>query len=203
MRGRRGLGIAVACGLSLTACAKPSPAPPPPPPPVAAATLQAGPNSLTASSAVSATATVQSVNRKTRMVTLRGSDGQLIRFRVGDDVTNLPHVRKGDQVNVTYYESVGLRLRKPGDAATGVTVAEDAERARPGDLPAGAVAEVVTVTSKVVGIDRRKQTATLELPNHEKLTLKVQDPSRLERVKVGDLVEATYREAIAVAVEKP
>jgi hypothetical protein len=35
------------------------------------------------------------------------------------------------------------------------------------------------------------------------MTVKVEDPRRLEGVKVGDLVEATYREAIAVAVERP
>src|SRR5262249_6498898 len=180
-----------------------APTGPAPRPPIRAASASQRKGTLTASDVVSATATVEAIDQKSRMITLRRADGQRLRFRVSDQVKNLPQVKKGDQVNVTYYESVGLRLRKPGDAATGVTVAEDAERARPGDLPAGAVAEVVTVTSKVVGIDRRKQTATLELPNHEKLTLKVQDPSRLERVKVGDLVEATYREAIAVAVEKP
>ena len=106
-------------------------------------------------------------------------------------------------MNVSYYESVMLQLRKPGDAAPGVTVAEEAERAKPGELPAGAVAEVVTVTAKVVGVDRSAHTATLELPNTEKLTVKVNDPARLKHVQIGDLVEATYREAIAVAVERP
>lgn len=204
MRGRRGLGIAVACGLSLTACAKQSPpAAPPPPPPVAAATLRQGPNSLTASSAVSATATVKSINRQTGMVTLQRSDGQLIRFRVGDDVTNLPQVRKGDLVNVTYYESVALHLRKPGHGHVGVTVDEDAARAQPGELPAGAVGREVKVTSKVVKVDRRNRSVTLELPSGERITFAVEDPSQLRRIKVGDLVKATYREAIAVAVNKP
>ena len=73
MRGRRGL-IVMACGLSLTACAKRTPPPAPPPPPVAMATLREGPNSLRASNAVSATATVQAINRQTRVVTLRRSE---------------------------------------------------------------------------------------------------------------------------------
>ena len=99
---------------------------------------------------------------------------------------NLPQVKKGDEVNVSYYESVALQLRKPGEATPGVTVAEEAERAKPGELPAGAVAEVATVTAKVVTVDRRKHTATLELPNQETVTVKVNDPARLDRVKVGD-----------------
>jgi Cu/Ag efflux protein CusF len=203
MRGRRGLGIVVACGLSLTACAKRSPPPAPPPPPVAMATLSGGPNSLSSSNTISATATVQSIDRRTRMVTLRRSDGELIRFNVGDDVRNLPQVRKGDLVNVTYYESVALHLRKPGHGHMGVTVDEDAAHAQPGELPAGAVGREVKVTSKVVKVDRRNRSVTLELPGGEHITFAVEDASQLRRIKVGDLVKATYREAIAVAVNKP
>ena len=201
MRGRRGLGIVVACGLSLTACAKQSP--PPAQPPVAVTTLSGGPNSLSSSNVTSATATVQSINRHTRMVTLRRSDGELIRFNVGDDVKNLPQVRKGDLVNVTYYESVALHLRKPGRGHMGVTVDEDAAQAQPGQLPAGAVGREVKVTSKVVKVDRRNRSVTLELPSGEHITFAVEDASQLRRLRVGDLVQATYREAIAVAVNKP
>jgi Cu/Ag efflux protein CusF len=152
---------------------------------------------------VTASAVVEAIDQKSRMVTLKDHNGQRLRFKVSDDVKNLQQVKKGDQVNVSYYESVMLQLRKPGDATPGVTVAEEAERAKPGELPAGAVAEVVTVTAKVVEVDRRGHRATLELPNTEKLTVKVNDPARLQRVRSGDLVEATYREAIAVAVERP
>jgi Cu/Ag efflux protein CusF len=167
------------------------------------ATLREGPNSLSASNTVSATATVEAINRKTRTVTLRRSDGELIRFHVGDDVRNLPQVRKGDLVNVTYYESVALHLRKPGRGHMGVTVDEDAARAQPGELPAGAVGREVRVTSKVVQVSRRDRTATLELPSRERITFAIEDPSQLSRLKVGDLVQATYREAIAVTVNKP
>ena len=174
-----------------------------PAPPVAVATLREGPNSLGSSNTVSATATVQSINRQTRMVTLRRSDGELIRFNVGDDVKNLPQVRKGDLVNVTYYESVALHLRKPGRGHMGVTVDEDAARAQPGELPAGAVGREMKVTSKVVQVNRRNRSVTLELPGGQHITFAVEDPSQLRRLKVGDLVQATYREAIAVAVNKP
>src|SRR5262245_37967708 len=199
MSGRHAVGIAVACGLSLAACAKPKP----PPPPVAVASVKEGKNSIKSTNVVTATATVLAINHRTRMVTLLRSDGERVRFRVGDEVRNLSQVRKGDQVNVTYYESIALHLRKPGTGRVGVTVDEDAARAQPGELPAGAVAREVTVTSKVVGIDRQNQSATLQLPDRERMTFPVQDPSRLDRVRVGDLVQLTYREAIAIAVAKP
>jgi hypothetical protein len=200
MTGRRAVGILVACGVSLSACAKHRV--PPPPPPVAVTSFQEGKNSLTGSNVITATATVQSINHRTRMVTLRRSDGERIRFHVGDEVRNLSQVRRGDQVNITYYQSVALRLRKPGSAKRGVTVDTGAARAEPGELPAGAVAREVTVTSKVVAVDRRSREVTLKLPSDERLTFSVDDPDRLARIRVGDLVQATYREAIAVAVDK-
>jgi hypothetical protein len=33
--------------------------------------------------------------------------------------------------------------------------------------------------------------------------LNVENPANLEGVDVGDMVEATYREALAISVEKP
>jgi len=199
MSGRQAAGILIACALSLAACAKPKP----PPPPVAVTSIEQGKNSITSTNVVTATATVLAIDHQTRMVTLLKSNGERVHFRVSDEVRNLPQVKKGDQVNVTYYESIALHLRKRGRGRMGVTVDEDAARAEPGQLPAGAVAQETTVTSKVVGIDRRNQTATLLLPSKERITFPVQDPSRLDRVKVGDLVKLTYREALAIAVERP
>lgn len=200
MTGRRAVGILVACGVSLAACAKHRV--PTPPPPVAVQSVQEGKNSITGTNVITATATVQSINHRTRMVTLRRSDGERVRFHVGDEVQNLSQVRRGDQVNIAYYQSVALRLRKPGSAKTGVTVDTGAARAEPGELPAGAVARELTVTSKVVAVDRRSGAVTLKLPSEERMTFTVEDPDRLARIRVGDLVQATYREAIAVAVDK-
>lgn len=200
MSGLRTAGIVIACGMIVLGCAKKVPLPPPP---VAVTSLTEGQKGgITATNVVTASATVKSINHRTRMVTLLRSDGQRVRFRVSDEVQNLSQVKRGDLVNVTYYESVALRLRRPGEATPGVEVAADADRAKLGDLPAGAVAQVVTVTSKVVAVDRANQTATVQLPSGERLTVNVTDPKRLARVKVGDLVQATYRQAIAVAVDK-
>src|SRR5215831_19248490 len=106
MSGRRAAGILVACGLSLAACAKPKP----PPPPVAVTSIEQGKNSITTTNVVTATATVLAIDHQTRMVTLLKSNGEHVRFRVSDEVRNLRQVKRGDQVNVTYYESIALHL---------------------------------------------------------------------------------------------
>ena len=156
-----------------------------------------------ASQTVTTTAIVQDVDQKTRVVTLRTADNEIVHFQVGDEARNLPQVRKGDHVTVTYYESLAIKLREAEGEKPGMTVAESMERAPLGAKPGGMVVRETTLTAKVTAVDRKKQTVTLEGPQGGKVTLKVEDPANLELAKVGKLVVATYREAVSIAVQKP
>ncbi len=170
---------------------------PPPPPPAAL------PSGTVGSNLVSATATVKAIDQKTRMVTLKRADGSLIKFRAGDEVRNLPQVKVGDEVTVTYYESLAFEVKKPGDAAPGASVAEAAERAKVGEKPGATGARVTTVTTTIAGIDKSAGTVTLKTPDGELTTIKVRNPDNLNRVAVGDLVQITYTEALGISVETP
>ena len=152
---------------------------------------------------VSATATVKALDLKTRMVTLQRSDGSLIKFRAGDEVRNLPQVKVGDEVTVSYYESLAYEVKKPGEAEPGAAIVETAGRAEPGERPAAAGARAVTLTATIAAIDKKAMTVTLRGPDGEETTVKARDPHKLDRVAVGDLVEITYTEGIAVSVETP
>ena len=63
------------------------------------------------------------------------------------------------------------------------------------------MAQQLTVTSTIEAIDTRAGTVTLKSADGETITTKVRDPEKLKLVGVGDLVELTYTEAIAVSVE--
>jgi Cu/Ag efflux protein CusF len=67
--------------------------------------------------------------------------------------------------------------------------------------PAVGEARVVKVKGTVVAVDKVNRTITLKGPKRT-LTLDVQDPSKLEVVKVGDPVVAAYVEAVAIEVKK-
>lgn len=154
-----------------------------------------------AENTVNVSATVEAVDVKNRVVTLKGPDGKLVKVHVDDRVKNLPQVKKGDQVVATYYESLAYEVKKPGQAEPGVAVASDVATAGPGEKPAGVGAQAVQVTATIDAIDTKANTVTLKGPDGELTTIKVRDPSRLQKVKVGDLVEITYTEALAIAVE--
>jgi Cu/Ag efflux protein CusF len=152
---------------------------------------------------VSTTATVKAVDQKTRHVTLQRADGELVKFRADDSVRNLPQVKVGDEVTVSYYESLAYEVRKSGEVSPGATVAEAAGRAEPGEKPGAAGVRAVTVTATIAAIDKKAMTVTLKDADGELTTVKARDPQKLDRVAVGDIVDITYTEAVAVKVEAP
>lgn len=200
MQRRWNLAFGLVCAVGLAACASrkasaPAAVPPPSPTPVVSGVVE--------ETTATATATVQKVDLKKRVVTLKGADGKTFAITVDETVKNLPQVKKGDLVTVVYFESIAYDVRRPGDAEPGVAVASEITRARPGEKPGGAVAEVLRVTATITAIDKQAPSVTLQVPGGVARTIKIKDPSRLEKVKVGDLVELTYSEALAISVERP
>jgi len=197
--GKVGLLIAgTLCIAGALGCAKSREAAPAP---SVAVTQSSGPGE--ASQAITATATVEDVDVKNRLVTLRTADSELSQIKVGEEVRNLPQIRKGDIVTATFYESIALSLRETPGGKPSVSVSEGMERAPLGSMPSGTAVRTTTLTAKVIAVDKKKQTVSLEGPQGGQVTLKVQDPSRLEGVDKGDLVEAVYREALVISVDKP
>lgn len=191
-------GIIISVGLA--ACSARDKAPPP-----AAAAPGAAPTPVVSGTvgekAVQVTATVEAVDLKTRQVKLKGPEGNVFTVHADERVKNLPQVKKGDSVVATYYESLAYEVHKPGQAEPGVAVAEDVATAKPGEKPAAVGARAVQVTATIAAIDKSQGTVTLKSPDGELTTIKARNPANLDKVQVGDLVEITYTEALAIAVE--
>ena len=148
------------------------------------------------------TAPVQAVDQEKRTVTLKGAGGKLITFKAGEEVKNFAQIKVGDLVVVQYYESIAIQVKKPGEAKPGVTGVEVTARAKPGEKPAGMVAEQVTVTATVEAIAADKKSVALKGPEGNSVPVKVKNPKYLENVKVGDEVVVTYTEALVINVVK-
>ncbi|MCW5890193.1 MAG: hypothetical protein KIT14_06535 [bacterium] len=149
------------------------------------------------------TAEVVAIDQAKRTVTLRGPEGNEATLKVGDEVKNLAQVRKGDQVTAAYYESLAVSVKKPGEVKPGIVATDDIQTAPPGQKPGGAGATTLTIVAKVKKVDKERQTLTLQGGDGSTTTVDVQDPANLEKVKAGDLLEITYTEAVAIAVDKP
>lgn len=151
---------------------------------------------------VTATATVEAIDLQKRVVTLKGQKGNVFDVTVGEQARNLPQVKVGDLVEVKYYESIALRLVKPGEGVAGVQETETLARAKKGAKPGGIAARQATLTATITAIDKEKHMVTLKGPQGKSVTVKAENPKNLAKVKVGDEVEITYTEALAISVEE-
>lgn len=146
---------------------------------------------------ITATATVQAVDLEKRQVTLKDSKGKLHVIAVGEEVRNLPQVKVGDRVTLTYYEALAVRLQK--NMTGGITEKRatiSAGRAELGQRPAGVVRENV----EIVAINKKARKVTLRGPQ-QAITLKVPADIDISKLKVGDQVTAEYVQELAIVVE--
>jgi hypothetical protein len=152
------------------------------------------------------TATVEDVDMATRLVTLKGSEGGMVTVQAGDEVRNLGQVKKGDQVNISYYESMAVDVMAPGAAAPRDDVTTAAVRAEAGAKPAGAVGRQERKTVKILSVDPYKKAISFrgEDGRYREVSMDAPHLERyLKELKDGDTVEMIYTEALAVAITAP
>jgi hypothetical protein len=153
-----------------------------------------------ASQSTKVTATVTALDQKNRVITLKTPDGLDYTFVVDPAVKNLPQVNVGDTVSATYTEALAYEVKKGGSASATETIAGGT--AEPGKKPAGAIGRQVTLTVSIAAIDPAVPSVTFKGPQGNTRTIKVRDPKKLEGVSVGDTVQITYTEALALKIEK-
>ena len=151
------------------------------------------------------TGTVEAIDLDTRMVTIVGPQGTAIVLQAGEQVRNLAQVKAGDKVTLEYYEGVVADLRSGAAARQGgqVMVTEAMERAAMGDRPAAALGNAVRATVEIQFVDTLRNVVHFKGPLGKTRIVKVMKPefqAMLKNVKVGDLVDLTFFEALAVAV---
>jgi hypothetical protein len=183
------IGFAVVAALTFPAAAQ-----------TGGAVVTKAPGSVGVAETVKLTATITAIDKATRAVTLKGPQGKEVSLIAGDQVKNFDQLKVGDQVNIQYIEALTLELKKGSTAPVARTEQAAVAGAKPGESPAGAGGRQVKITAEVVALDANTQVVTLRGPQRT-VDLKVKDPAQFKLIAKGDRVEATYTEAMAVAVE--
>jgi hypothetical protein len=166
-----------------------------------AAVAASAPGTATVSATVKVTGTVEAIDAATRQVTIKGPQGKSNVVTAGPDVRNFDQIKVGDQVVLQYAESLTLTLKKDGKELPAAKASADGARAAAGQKPGGVMARQVEVTADVIALDAKTQTVTLRGPK-QVVDLKVPDAGQFKLIKVGDQIQATYTEAVALSVER-
>jgi Cu/Ag efflux protein CusF len=151
------------------------------------------------STPVSVTATIEAIDQTSRIVTLKGPGGNLVDTYVDDSYKRFDDLKVGDQVKAQYQESLAVSIRKPGDPAPTAGVQESVTP-REG-APGGTVARQLTGSLTVTAVDPAVPSISVKGPKGNVVSMRVQDPKRLEGVKVGDTIDVTYTQAVLIAVD--
>jgi hypothetical protein len=169
--------------------------------------LQAGEKNAAPAAAVSTTyntitAKVLEVDVPKQKLVLESDTGVRSVVKVDSKVKNFKNIKKGDIVKIEQIESLALSLTKKekGEKPSAEVITEKST-APTGSKPAMESVESTQVTAEVVKVDLAKSWIELKGPEGNILGLKAKDPKNLEGIKKGDMIAATYTEALAVSVE--
>ena len=165
----------------------------------AAAVPAAAQKPVTQGAAVTETFTITAIDHARRIVSLQDADGNVEDVVCGPEVERFDALKVGQKVTFRYYESLVYAIQKPGSAPAspgGASVTRS-----PGDKPGGTLAQQMTAVVTVNAIDPKVPSVTITDAENRKMSFKVENPKNLEGVKVGDKVQITYTQALAISVK--
>lgn len=165
----------------------------------------APPKSVEMSDELTAVAEVTAVDRESRTVTLKREDGAVFKLTLGQAARNFDQIAVGDRVRARYKASVAASLRPAGDTAQAAQGVTGAARTAAGEKPGAGVGVAATVRVKVESLDLAHDLVTLSLASGELVSHRLATPEGrafAKGLKVGDIVQIDYTEALALSVEE-
>ena len=149
-------------------------------------------------------ATVQSIDPKTREVTVVGPKGP-VTMVVGPEVKNFDNMKVGDKVSVSFYQGIGAEIVKGSQKVSDPAAAAFATRnsTGPGMNPGGVAGASATVTVKIEAIDLPTNTVAFKRSDGTTHIIEVKSPEMrnfIRTLKPGDHVNVTYTESVAVSI---
>jgi Cu/Ag efflux protein CusF len=151
-------------------------------------------------------ASVTSVDAKTRIIGMKADDGTTGEYQAGPEVKNFAQIKVGDKVVVSYYRGLAATVLPAGTVVSkDVQQVDLATTAKAGEKPAAGIGSAVKATVVVQKADTKANTVTFTRPDGSTKTLPVKSDEGkafLKKLKTGDKVDVVYAEAVAVEVRE-
>jgi hypothetical protein len=150
-----------------------------------------------------AEAVVTAVDYTARTATLKTADGMVSTIPVGPEVKNFAQLKVGDKIEAQYSQALSVKLVKKGSGAAYRRDSTDAASRPAGSKPGAAAMRQVNFAADITSIDAATGMLTVKGPAGRSVTVKVKDPSILKGFVVGDQMEGTFLEVLAIGVPHP
>ena len=157
--------------------------------------LAQAPNVVTTESTM--TATVDRIERSSRLVTLRGEDNVLRTVAVDPSIRIFDELHPRDVVKVRYVESVVVQVRPDAALSDVQDTTEAARKAGKED-----VFQQLKAVVKIERVDPQGLSIEYRTADGRKILRPVSDKKLLEGVREGDRVEVTLTRERAVSIER-
>ena len=182
-------GMVMAAAMALPAGAQPQ----------GGVVMETAPGVAAAAATVEVQGTITGLDAGTRLVTLKGDGGKEVAVTAGPEVKNFGQLHVGDRVALQVFKSLTLELKKGSTAVVSRTEESAQAGGETSQQPGGALGRQVTVMAEVIALDAENRLVTLKGPKRV-VDLEVHDPEQFKLIAVGDRIEATYTEAVAVSI---
>ncbi len=147
-------------------------------------------------------ATVESIDRETRQMSLKNEEGEIISFTLDEDAGRLDDINTGDRLSIKYLEVVTIQVFATDEIAPGTVTETVIAKTMPGEKPAALAVEQRSIVVTIVDIDLENELVTLKNKDGEVKTVSPKYPENLKKVIVGDQVEITYTTAVGFSITR-
>jgi len=145
------------------------------------------------------TAKIVAIDYDNRIVTLQDAQGNVSTIKAGAGVTRFAALKVGDTVTFQYAESIAYAIAPAGTAPAPQSTPM-VTRA-PGDKPGGTISQTVSAQVTIQAIDAAAPSITVKTADGHVITMLVNNPANLSGLKVGDVVQITYTQALMITVQ--
>ena len=147
------------------------------------------------------TATIETVDKASRVVTLKTEAGTRLHVTAPPEMEGFNSLRVGDLVSARYFEAIVVRLARPGTPApSGEPVTRITRKDR---APGSEAFSERTVQATVTAVSPEKPSLTLKGDDGAERIMEITDAAQLKTLKTGDVLNVTFYESRLVSVERP
>lgn len=147
---------------------------------------------------------VEAVDVEKRLITLKGPQGNVGQYEVGEQVQRLAEIKPGDTIDAEYRVAVVAELREPTTEEKSAPVVEvtTAARGTPEEPPAAGISRAVQVVTTIDALDRASQSITVKGPAGNTVNAHIEDPAVFDNLTIGQSIVVTFVETLGLAVQQ-